>query len=327
MQTITRTEEVKLLEESDVENWLENEYPRGVDLIYIDYRDVLSADDIQEVIKNGYLENDMWMNDAQYDSIYELKNRCEEELEGEMSEEAEEVFKEWCFEHDTSNPLKDLLKNSGSHLFFVETEDYSEENTDTETVQRQIKEFSKKYAKNEEQAKEIRYVMNEQFYASPVSFYFYADVEDVYETVQNAKDDEYITINGAYFSTIDRVQGSNWLGNEGCFKIAVTKKQFIDTVFLDKAKGNGYSWDEIAGQTGYDEASVYSGEVKADTTIINAKVSDDILRERRLQENWDKTKKCTFGDMKWERHTGEKAYSNNYPCGNKCEDCGTFWID
>ena len=33
-----------------------------------------------------------------------------------------------------------------------------------------------------------------------------------------------------------------------------------------------------------------------------------------------------FGDMNISRHK-ETPYRNDYPCGSRCEDCGTFWID
>ena len=35
---------------------------------------------------------------------------------------------------------------------------------------------------------------------------------------------------------------------------------------------------------------------------------------------------CTAGDMNMLRHR-DVYYINNYPCGNKCPHCGTFWID
>jgi len=35
---------------------------------------------------------------------------------------------------------------------------------------------------------------------------------------------------------------------------------------------------------------------------------------------------CTFGDMHINRHRNVH-YTNDYTCGNKCKDCGTFWID
>ena len=35
---------------------------------------------------------------------------------------------------------------------------------------------------------------------------------------------------------------------------------------------------------------------------------------------------CTFGDMCYTRHRNVK-YINAFPCGSRCMDCGTFWVD
>ena len=35
---------------------------------------------------------------------------------------------------------------------------------------------------------------------------------------------------------------------------------------------------------------------------------------------------CTYGDMNMSRHR-DVYYDNNFPCGNHCPHCGTFWID
>ena len=35
---------------------------------------------------------------------------------------------------------------------------------------------------------------------------------------------------------------------------------------------------------------------------------------------------CSAGDMDINRHRGV-YYDNNFPCGNRCPHCGTFWID
>lgn len=36
--------------------------------------------------------------------------------------------------------------------------------------------------------------------------------------------------------------------------------------------------------------------------------------------------KCSSGDMNINRHRAV-MYVNDFPCGSKCTDCGTFWID
>lgn len=313
--------------------WLEKEYPRGIDLVYVDYRDCFEdMETVQKILKHTYEENNF--DDGSYESVQEvLKNYKDKLNEGnlsdldtvdELSDEVAEVMREWLYEHDTSEPLKDMLKNTGKKLFYIKTPDYSEEDS-----RKNLSKFIKKYATTDAQKAEIEYVLNEQFYGSPVSFYFYASVLDVYNAINRDKADKYITIDGAYFSTIDRIQGSNWLGNNGIFKLAVPKKDFIENIYLDKAKGNGYGWDSIAGQTDYDEATIGTSTNKnelKDIIFIKTETSEEQKQEARLASNWQKTGKCTFGDMTIKRHIST-PYRNEYPCGNKCDSCGTFWID
>jgi len=307
--------------------YLEAEYPLGVELTYVDYRDCYEdMEQLQRVLKDEIEDINDWEADAQYESIREIKKQYSESEDGEafeISDEVEEAMSDWLFEHDTSDPIQQLLKNTGSKLMYIETEDYSEESGDT----KQNKQIVKKYGKTEADKKDIQYVLDNQFYGAPVSFYFYADVLDVFNAIHKSES-KYIQVSGAYFSTIDRVQGSNWLGDKAIFTLTVPREDFIKNFYLDGAKGTGYGWGEIAGQSGYDEAGVCATDTrKRGSVLIKSETSEAQAREARLQANWDKTKKCTRGDMNWKRHTGEKEYRNDYPCGNTCEDCGTFWID
>jgi hypothetical protein len=309
--------------------WLKEEHPKGVDLIYIDYRDCFEdMNDLQKVLKDGDYEGD-WMPDSQYETInYIIGKYTEDNNIDELTDEVRDSMNDWLFENDTSTPVQDLLKNTGDKLCYIETQDYSGsyEDMNKDEWDKQKQELKTKYAIGEKQEKEIDYVLSNQFYGSPVSFYFNVDVEDLYKALHT--DAKYITIGGAYFSTIDRVQGSNWLGENAEFNLCIPKAEFIENFYLDKAKGNGYGWDSIAGQTGYDDASIGTSDTQhKDEILILPVTSETLKREQRLQDHWNKTKTCTYGDMNWNRHKGEKPYNNNFPCGNKCETCGTFWID
>lgn len=107
------------------------------------------------------------------------------------------------------------------------------------------------------------------------------------------------------------------------------KREDIEKIKLDKAKGTGYGWDSIAGQSNYDEATIYSmTELKPDTLTIAGHESEASKQEKRIAENWAKTKTCTGGDMNYSRHNkDDQHYQNNFPCGTTCDKCGTFWID
>ena len=58
---------------------------------------------------------------------------------------------------------------------------------------------------------------------------------------------------------------------------------------------------------------------------INSSTKQYMLEESKLNRVFE-SGKCTFGDMKFTRHR-KIEYINDYPCGSKCKDCGTFWID
>jgi hypothetical protein len=330
MKTITKSEQIKVQDNSaEAIKWLESEYPRGLDLVYIDYRD--SYEDmaqLQRVLKDGADEFDA--GDYSYETIDEvMKNYLRESEADELSDEVREAMQEWLQDHDTSDPQRELLKHTGSKLFYIETRDYSNQNEaiNTGTDPRDYKKLVKKYGKTDAQAKAVKYVLDNQFYGAPVSFYFYADVEDVYNVI-HGKNSKYIGVSGAYFSTVDRVQGSNWLGEDAIFTITIPREDLIKNVYLDEAKGTGYGWGEIAGQSGYDDAVVCAIATKTKGSIlVQSETSEAQAREARLQAHWDKTHTCTAGDMNMKRHAGEQPYRNEYPCGNKCTACGTFWVD
>jgi len=312
--------------------WLKAEYPKGVALHYVDRGD--SLDDrpeiIADLIADGYSEeiDEAYWDDTNSENEIIENYRVETESD-ELSDEVHDTMREWLRDHDTSNIQKDLLRNTSSQLFFIytDTETGSYDSMEKEAYQDQIAMLYDIYAKTDEQKKEISSVLNNQYYSAPVSFYFYADVAQLVEAI-HSNTDPYIVIDGAYFSTIDRVQGSNWLGDKAVFKIAI-KREDIEKIKLDKAKGTGYGWDSIAGQSSYNEASVYSmTELKPDTLTIAGHESEEIKREKRLADNWEKTKTCTLGDMNYQRHSKENIeYINNFPCGSKCKSCGTFWTD
>jgi hypothetical protein len=314
--------------------WLENEYPRGVELIYIDYRDNLDAKSVQEAIKEGYLDMD-WQGDSQYESIRYIKEEYEKENSVELTDEEYDEFSNWLCEHDTSDPLTQLLKNTGDMVFYVETttETLDSNGTEPEEWQAHIVDLQKQYARTDEQRKEITHTLNEQFYGSRVSFYFKLSPLDLFNTLHGKDSDkgDIVIIKNAHFGTVDRIQGSNWLGTQGIFTLAIPKKDFIDNIYADKA-GAGYSWDEIAGWTsdGYEDATIYpqkTGDKLPDDCVApTTETSGSAKRELELAKKWNDTHTCTFGDMNIKRHKNT-PYINNFPCGNKCETCGTFWID
>lgn len=100
-----------------------------------------------------------------------------------------------------------------------------------------------------------------------------------------------------------------------------------NNLFIDKLDHYSYVHDvcgmtrDWCDDTGYE----FSFEKIKGRVIPNS----DNFKARTKQDNYDKFYKsgsCSFGDMDITRHKNVK-YINDYPCGNKCPSCGTFWID
>lgn len=307
------------------EEWLESEYPNGIDLYFVDYRESLDehGDALQELLQNGYSETiDEWYRYSDYFPEGEIVAEYEKEHECEVSEEVREFIVEWAREHDTSNVQRDLLKNTRAQLFFIETGEQMHVNEENA-------ELVEKYADNEDRKKELATLMREQFYDAPVGFYFYAEPLALYNALWKEEGNDYIHVDGVYMGNVDRGQGSNWLGENAVFNIAIPRDTFLaGTVCTDKG-GYGYSWDSIAGATGYEECGIFTeGYQRPDYVLIAGEVSEEAKREVELQKHWDATRECTAGDMNYSRHkSSDQEYRNDYPCGTKCKKCGTFWID
>ena len=307
--------------------WMEKEYPHGVELVYVDYRDSYdeNIEGLANMLRDGWSDTtDDWRIEASDECISDAQRRYESEVlndEGISYGELLEI-QDWLQDHDTSTPEIDLLKHTRAQLFYIETPDTHEPQNEKDE-----KALLKKYGKTPEQKKEIDYVLRNAFYNAPASFYFYAEPLDVYKALHESTS-KYIQVAGAYFGTVDRAQGSNWLGEDNCFNLTIPRDCFLANVYLDGEKGTGYGWGTIAGRCSYDEAGIASTDTKRNGfLLVEGTTSEAQLREKRLAKHWDDTKTCTAGDMNMSRHIGPTPYNNDYPCGNRCEACGTFWID
>jgi len=313
-----------------------------MDLVYIDRGDSMdeNTDGLASMLREGglYDTHSDWIADAQYEGaqyiVEEYEKTLEDREDDEDREDENRDMREWLYEMDTSTPEMDLLRNTSNKLFFINTPDgfekHSHLNEDGNYCDgNNAKTLIKKYARTGEQTKEIQDTCDESFYDAPASFYFSADPSDVYRGLWGEGNEgaKYIQIDGAYFGTVDRSCGSNWLGQNNCFKIVIPRECFLANVYMDEEKGTGYGWGDIAGRSGYDEAGICAVNTKKHGYLkIEGTTSPAQLREKALADKWSREKVCTAGDMNINRHK-EKPYSNVYPCGNRCTACGTFWID
>jgi hypothetical protein len=88
------------------------------ELVYVDYRDSFCPEDVEKIIHGDYSDQtDEWINEMQWTSANELADQLLADNELEHSDEDREALVERIMELDTSNPYKDLMRNTGHMLF------------------------------------------------------------------------------------------------------------------------------------------------------------------------------------------------------------------
>lgn len=87
------------------------------ELYYVDYRDELSIENLQSIIKSGWIDFDAYINlDYEYESIHEIKKDIKKtfDLSDEFMDENYEYITDIIYDKCSNDPIPDLIKNSGS---------------------------------------------------------------------------------------------------------------------------------------------------------------------------------------------------------------------
>lgn len=86
------------------------------ELVYVDYRDELTPADVEEMIHGEWPESfDDWIGEAQWRSAHELADELI--AEEEFTEDERDALVETLVDMDTSEPWRDLARNTGRMLF------------------------------------------------------------------------------------------------------------------------------------------------------------------------------------------------------------------
>ena len=308
------------------------------ELIYVDYRDVLydHLDRVQDAIQGNYEPLDELIDDCYWDDSdslhYILKeslpqeikrkyNELEDDEIEELIEEYEDDLSEAIHERDESDPLKDLIRNTGEVVFFYDIATETEWNDNIDENVKIIKKALKIKLKDETYDKVLRSLVINAYYGGRLVIYF------------NAKISKWMDINNENFvieftnPVIALIDNENGSGNHEEFDGLTVKFPFNkENLFIDKATHYSYVYDVC----GLDESFCNSTKPKLYKSKNKNKIEKSSLHDHLEQEKkYDKIYnygKCSFGDMNSKRHRNTE-YINNFPCGTKCKDCGTFWID
>jgi hypothetical protein len=310
------------------------------ELVYIDYRDSLdeSLPEIQQAIQSqdySFLDNaidEYWPMESRDSSIDYILNELKDEIsrEFEIEEEDAEFFiddnrEELSLEieeRDESDPLGDLLRNTNNPVCFYDTGvEFSESLFDEEMFNENLELLKESLnIETDKYDEDLKLMLSQASYGGRLVIYFREDVRDLL----NIGDNNTIQFKNPMVAIIDTYNGSG--DNVDLPGHEFTLPLDTQNIFLDKTIKYNYT---------YSVCGMYSSWCDC-TDIKFLKVSNSPIIEKsslhveiEVEELYKKAYKeggCTFGDMDVNRHKGI-YYLNEFPCGQHCPKCGTFWID
>lgn len=304
-------------------------------LIYVDYNENLDEqmDEMQNSIINGNFDNfdekiDDWywdsMNDSINGEIYELKKQLKNKgYSLDNFEDFEDVVYDIICGRDNSNPLPTLIRNTSKTPIFFSLNMYIDEDLDSiKRTLNKIKKILNIPFNNKEYDKDILYLLNNRCYGGHLGIFATPDYEDLLmnKPMKFSGDIELAIVhynNGSgWHTTLENFETPYYIFNKNIFIDETFKYNFSFAVC-----GMRSDWCK--------DCELVIEQPKETDKIINIKPNERLVSFIKNNAEYDKIFKeggCSFGDMDIKRHRNVE-YINEYPCGSRCKDCGTFWID
>ena len=323
----------------DIKKHMDDSY----NLIYIDYNDSLDEmpDLLQKCIEAGTLAplcesvEDWGEWEAICDEKSDLKDKLRNEYDlrnsevEELMDKFEEYIESHIYEHDKSTPVQDLLSNTSKQVMFYDT-GYEVESDSWNWSDARIRK-ERMVIKNILGVKSSKYddkidmMIRQASYGGQLVVYFYDDVEDyIPESIEN--DFTQIGFKDASIAIINVGNGS---ADDTCLEGHSFSLQFKrENLIIDKTIKYNYSFAVCGMYSNWCGNTIVNLSSEPYQKECEVKVSP-IISHKGVEQKYNevfKSGKCSTGDMDIHRHRNV-TYINNFPCGNKCMDCGTFWID
>lgn len=339
MTTITET---KVLTEELAIQMLEKEYPSWVSLVYIDYNNSLNEnpDVLNWILTWGEcrdtLNENWWISDAEYESIAEIKKEL---FDGyEISDEVNDTINEWCREHNDSDPIKDLIRNTNSPLAVYDTWFYFEEADNTDDMYAQCLEACKHLGIHTKYARTLyNKIRIEAYYWWQLLILFNPDLIDFYNHKRDENPEAHLLFDSEIVIGVIHYGNGSWYFDP----ITLTPKSQIavplDSKRIQIDELEKYSIQNIFGcfRNVWSEVKIVHKKPNKNKTLLlkidKIPEEDTTVNEARLKEQAEFNRiyrewKCSFTDSDISRHRWV-FYKNEYPCWSHCPHCGRFRID
>lgn len=325
--------------------------PEHIELYYVDYNDNLNDHEHADLLQGCVEQNsifpiqDMIWNwwdcpeDALMDEIQ--KDMRSIGLEDLFLDNYEEV-RDYLVENDESDPVKDLLKNTGRVTCYYDLGleldcgwryEFLAQPWRNESIAQCAYKVRRKLGikKDSPEAKEIYDMLANCGCGGSLRIYFKARVQDLifgnpYAGKTTKKDFQQICFNGRVaLAVYNQTEGSG----DFCYINLNHDFPFLrDNLTISKT--DKYDLENCFGLCGNwldkcIEPICSEAPLKKKQSIKASKSAELRKHEAELDAIY-KAGGCTAGDMDMRRHRGV-YYDNNIPCGHHCPHCGTFWID
>ena len=341
-QTATQTK--KTINYGGVINWkkIESLLPKNVYLTYVDYRESFDGNEqeIQDSIQSGsweHIDEAIDFGDLGWEGIEYVMKELKSDLENYWDEDTvdkamkkyDDQIRDYCYENDKSTPFDDLCKNTSSMVMFYDT-GYEVEGDSwcwgaaKLRLQRYLLKKHLGIVSTTMYDERIEAMLQNASYGGQLVVYFHGDIKNLifekgtYNTVK---------FRNAHIAIIDTAGGSGHDTELNKCEFSLTFD--AERIFVEKTIKYNYTY-KVCGM---------SSDWCQETDMILENTDMELkdlptsglaaiqTRDKAFKEKWNNGRgECSFGDMDITRHKNT-PYINNYPCGNKCTSCGTFWID
>lgn len=318
---------------------LVNLLPHRISLVYVDYRDNLNKhqEKIQECIHERCYESlyelvDDAFSEAEWEGVRyvleELKRDIERTFDIEdaeyILEEYEDELRDEIYNRCDDDVIEDLLRNTGDLIAHYDT-GYEVESGSWNWSRAEVRLERMKLKKhlnidNSDFDDDIDMMIQQASGGGQLLVYFKLNPKDFIEMEEGIISIEF---SNASIGIVNHCEGSGDVMDLNGHSFILPYNQ--ENVFLESTIK--YNWTySIAGMVSNwcDGTSYYFGTIK-----VGEVEKSSTHNHLDIEKEYNKTYRsggCTAGDMDYSRHR-KTTYINDFPCGNRCLDCGTFWID
>lgn len=322
-----------------IESW-KSYIPKSVSLYYVDYNEDL--DEHKELQEACIRQNSLmplsekvqeWYMEQEIDNLNRILDGIEKDMAKDLKlhtyKKHEEEIRDMLYERNDTDPADDLIRNSSvTNLFYslgVEIEGYcygSCSRGESEAMSCYKIRRALKLKKGQYDSGILELVQNAP-YGGELRVYFNAMFNRLV-TDDNESDFKTIRFHGDVVIAI--ADSHNGSGHDITLPIDITIPFTRDNLFVDSEVHYSYA-SEICGMSDdWCDSTKWETGMKPIKKTIPKSAMTKHQKEQTQYEKTFREGRCTFGDMNHKRHR-DTFYISSFPCGSKCPNCGTFWIN